>query len=115
MPLNLFRQSERDLVSRLLATKFPGHEQLAAQLSSATVESIDTNGSLRFDIRSGARADVSKRIPVEAQCLDSDNVWVHALLHVVDGRLTELEIYKDDSSPVVRTVGAEEWEIVTLD
>ncbi|MCB9938856.1 MAG: hypothetical protein H6823_11475 [Planctomycetaceae bacterium] len=112
MPFRPLRQDERDLVSRLLAIEFLGRQQLLAQLTSATVEPIDLNGSLRFEVHEDTHADVSKRIPVEAHCLDSDDVCIHALLHVLNGRLSELEIYKDDSTPVVRAIDAEEWEIV---
>jgi len=86
-----------------------------AQVQNATVVPIDSNGSLRFIVDSSVKAGVTKRIPVEAQHLDSDGIWVHALLHVVDGQISELEIYKDDSSPLVSDVDVNEWEILTMD
>jgi len=33
---------------------------------------------------------------------DADGVQVEILLHVVDGRLNELEIYKVDGSPIIK-------------
>jgi hypothetical protein len=52
-------------------------------------------------------APVKRRVPVEAWYLDVnskplDGPFVRILLHVLDGKLSELEIYKDDSSPVIK-------------
>ncbi len=42
-----------------------------------------------------------RRIPVEASYPDADGVVVHVLLHVIDGRLDELEVYREDSGSVL--------------
>ncbi|MBI3837747.1 MAG: hypothetical protein HY288_07410 [Planctomycetia bacterium] len=84
------------------------------QAQDILVETIDSNGSLRFAVSSDIEAPVTKRIPIEAQFLDTDGIWIHALLHVVHGRLTELEIYKDDSSNVIKAPNAADWEILLL-
>jgi hypothetical protein len=44
---------------------------------------------------------VRRRIPVEASYPDADGVVVHVLLHVIDGRLDELEVYREDSGSVL--------------
>jgi hypothetical protein len=44
---------------------------------------------------------VKNRVPVNAQCLDTDGIAIDVLLHVVDGRLDELELYKVDGSPML--------------
>ncbi|MDA1054570.1 MAG: hypothetical protein O3C40_29415 [Planctomycetota bacterium] len=103
------------LLQRLLSATVSGKEQLIEQVRGARVESIDNNGSLRFIFESAPKAKVTKRIPVEAQCLDSDGMWIHALLHVLNGQISELEIYKDDSSPVLREIDVREWEILPMD
>jgi hypothetical protein len=43
-----------------------------------------------------------RRIPVEAEYEDLDRVTVHVLLHVIDGRLNEIEVYREDSAAVGR-------------
>jgi len=90
------------LISRFLEPEFPGREALRDQLGLVQARSIDENGSL--DLRSGSQtvAVVKKRIPTEGEALDSDGTVIHYLLHVVDGVMKELEIYKDDSSVVLR-------------
>jgi Domain of unknown function (DUF6984) len=44
---------------------------------------------------------VKVRVPTESEYVDADGVPVHVELHVVDGVMSELDIYKEDSSPVV--------------
>jgi hypothetical protein len=115
MTLRPLNSSERELLERLLTAVVPGQNELRLQLKDSQVEPIDSNGSLRFKINSDIVAPVARRIPVEAQRQDNDGMWIHALLHVIDGKLSELEIYKDDSSPVIRMPTQDEWQLMVLD
>ncbi|WP_370677186.1 hypothetical protein [Pleomorphomonas sp. PLEO] len=94
---------ERRLVEKLLSPEFPGCERLRAQLETARVSIIDADGSLEFRV-SGPSTDVEQRVPTEGYYFDAEGVGprpaVHVLLHVVDGMLHELEVYKDDGSPI---------------
>ncbi len=51
---------------------------------------------------------------MEAQAPDSDGIHVHFLLHVVSGFAAELEIYKDDGTPIGRLPRADELEVMVL-
>lgn len=84
----------------LLSVKFPGVLELKSQVENALATPIDSNGSLRIYVTTIAKADVNKRIPVEAHCTDTDGVVINILLHVQNGVLSELEIYKDDLSSI---------------
>jgi hypothetical protein len=90
----------------LLATDFPGRSELAAQARSALGRRIDREGSLRFQA-DGPEAKVRERVPVEGRYYDDGSgsgphkPAVNLLLHVVEGRLHELEIYKDDGSAIL--------------
>jgi len=84
----------------LLEAEFPGKEQLAPMVQDMLVRPIDEAGSLELRTQANTRATVIKRIPVEAEAKDKDGVTIHVLLHVVDGRPIELEIFKDDSSRI---------------
>jgi hypothetical protein len=53
-------------------------------------------------------------VPVEAELVDEDGVIVHVLLHVVDGFLNELEVYREDSAPVRRVIRPEELRLLVL-
>jgi hypothetical protein len=110
-PIN---SSESLLLDKLLSVNFNGQPELIDQTEKALVRTIDENGSLRFSTTSNLMAIVNGRIPVEAQCLDLDNVVIHALLHVIDGRIWELEIYRDDSLPEKRSLDAVDWEVSVL-
>ncbi len=108
-PLNIL---EQQMLNRMLSADFPGQRELKLQLDGALVDRIDDNGSLRFVLSADVAAPVERRIPVEAQSQDTDGMWIHALLHVTDGKLAELEIYKDDSSSVVNLPDANLWELL---
>ncbi len=97
-------EAEKRVLDRLLSSPFAGREELAAQADRATVSRIDREGSLQFRTV-GPLAPVSQRVPVEGRYLDgSDDPLgpaVNLLLHGVDGRLHELEVYKDDGNDIV--------------
>lgn len=104
--------NERAILARLLEPSFAGRDILARQLKNALVTELDSDGSLKFHTQSAEKAGVKARVPVEAECEDSDGVTIHFLLHVVDGTIDELEIYKVNSSPVVRKPDASELRVV---
>ena len=106
---------EAAILDKLLSTDFPGRPELLAQVSAALVRQIDVGGSLEFDAESTAAAPVKRRIPIEAQAKDLDGTWIHALLHVVGGRVKELEFYKDDSSKILEIPPLERWELMKLE
>lgn len=109
--LNAF---ESELIARLLSPPFEGREEVAEQIESATVSEIDEDGSLAFEVTAPVAARVRKRVPTEAQVQDRDGTLIHALLHVVNGKITELEFYKEDSSRIVERPPPGEWEVQAL-
>lgn len=94
---------ERGLLTKLLHVGFPGHEALLVQLEDVVVEDV---GPPDAPYRRLAVADdvphaaVVRRVPIEGEAADTDGVTVHLLVHVVDGRLRELEIYREDGQAV---------------
>ena len=105
--------SEFSLLRRLLSKPFEGNEQIRAQLEFAQVAEIDSQHSLRFSTsRDATAAKTLERVPVEARATDGDGVTINVLLHVVDGFVHELEIYKDDSSGILVQPNAEEFDVV---
>lgn len=84
----------------LLRKGFSAREQLLGQLEGLAVTPVGDDGSLLLQPSRGEPAQVEQRIPVEAEYLDEDGVVVHVLLHVVDGFLRELEVYREDGRPV---------------
>ena len=117
MTASVFRpltDAECVILGRLLDTEFKGRDAVREQINHSLVRVIDENSSLEFSVQTNLKADVEKRIPVEAQYVDVDGTAVHFLLHIVEQRVRELEIYKDDSSPVIRTPDAKDLEVIHL-
>jgi hypothetical protein len=83
-------------------------------MQDVLVRTLDEEGGLEIESQVEGKAPVLKRIPVEAEAKDADGFTIHALLHVVDGRPVELEIYKDNGSKVKRTPAPSEFELVVL-
>ena len=108
-------EREREVLAALLSADFPGKAALLVQASNVKVRRIDRNGSLALVPEPTApRAEVVRRIPVEAESDDRDGVRVHVLLHVLDGYLTELEIYRDDSAPLQRDLEPANFRLIVL-
>ena len=104
------------ILEALLVKSFPGRDELAEQLVDLQAEELDAQGSLRFQVTGGPTAIVDKRVVVDARYSDLDThgdstPYVNVLLHVVDGRLFILEVYKDDGSPVLKAPTPSELQI----
>jgi hypothetical protein len=108
-------QPEREVIQKLLTATFPGKDAISKQLESCLVKRIDGEGSLELKPNDLVKpAKVEKRIPVEAQGRDNDGIYVHFLLHVNEGVVKELEIYKDDGSPIKQMPQPDHLQVIVL-
>ena len=105
---------ERQILAKLLSCPFPGRDDVASLLESALVSEIDPEGSLAILCRSKKMAPTVRQVPVEGEMPDEDGVAVHVLLHVREGQPKELEIYKDDGTPIIRAIDPEKLDVVVL-
>lgn len=105
---------ERGLLNRLLEANFPGRDEVAGLLQNVQVRRIDDEGSLEIRSKNPGAAPVIKRIPVEAEAKDQDGVDIHLLLHVIDGRPAELEVFKDDGSDIKEMPAPSTFELIVL-
>lgn len=106
--------SEQHLLNRLLEIEFPGRDELAQMFGDLAVRTLDDDGCLELRSRTEGRANVVKQVPVEAEAKDEDGVTIHVLLHVAEGRPTELEVFKEDNSAIKRMPPAEEFALLVL-
>ena len=106
--------AEQGVISVLLGAKFPGDSALREQMAKARVRTIDVDGSLEISVEDGPRAEVARRIPVEAVAADRDGMPIHILLHVVDGMLQELEYFREDSRPVKQPPAKDDLQVLVL-
>ena len=106
---------ERSIIERLLEEPFPGRDQVRAQISDCLVEPIDEDGSLRVFVRTEVKAPVRRRVPVLGYVEDEDGVPIGVLLHVLKGKVEELEIFKADSSRILGKVDASRLRVLRRD
>jgi hypothetical protein len=100
------KAAERALLDKLLDCEFPGRDELRRQLDRLVARQVYDDGTLALRAASGQPAVVKGRVPTEGSCPDVDGVMIHVLLHVVDGMMDELEIFKEDGSDIVRPPAA---------
>jgi hypothetical protein len=104
---------ERDYVDTVLSAEFSGNIELRRQLDAAMVRDLDEDGSVEFIVDSTADAPITVRVPVEAEAPDADGVPIVLLLHVLKGKMAELEIYKADGSSIQRMPTPSELQVTT--
>lgn len=106
---------ELAMLQKLLSAQSSGRDALLGQVPDLTARQIDGQGSLKFGpLFDVPRADVAYRVPVEAELDDSDDIPIHVSLHVVNGLIDELEIYREDSSSIQRDLSPDEFRLVVL-
>jgi hypothetical protein len=101
------------LLEKLLDQEFPGRDELRVQLGAVVGRTTDEDGGLSLRCSAKSPAPVSCRVPTEVRCVDQDGVHINVALHVVEGFMNEIEIYKDDSSRVKQYPRA--GDIVVID
>lgn len=106
--------AERALLERLLEAEFPGREQLAPLLRNVLVRAIDEDGGLELQSQVDGKAPVVQRIPVEGEGKDEDGTTILMLLHVVDGRPVELELFGESLTPIKKLPPASAFELIVL-
>lgn len=106
---------EREVLVKLLGVHFPGRDALRQQAAGAMGRRIDAEGSLELQPNQDAPpAEVVRRIPVEAETDDLDGTPIHVLLHVVNGYMNELEVYREDSAKLARPINPEALRLIVL-
>lgn len=98
---------EKEIIGKLLSVDFRGRDELAQQLVGLQAATLDIAGSLKLKVSNGRVAPIGRGVAVEAKYPDIDTrsevePHVNVLLHVVDGKLSMLEIYKDDGSKILK-------------
>ncbi|HEY9825277.1 MAG TPA: hypothetical protein V6D19_07505 [Stenomitos sp.] len=109
---------EEEILKLLLSVDFPGREALLIQAHSVRVseECKDCRSiKLAVDRSSSNAAIVKRRIPIEAETQDVDNMKIHILLHVVQGYMDEIEIYREDLQKIIEVPKPNELVLINLD
>jgi hypothetical protein len=101
-----FRQlatNEISLLQKLLAREFPGRDALRRQLPSVTARQVDERGCLELSYEGDGLAETELGCPTEGTCEDIDGGLIAVMLHVKNGRMRLLEIFKPDGSDTLRS------------
>lgn len=109
---------ERAILNRLLSTPFPGRDELLRQANSVKVSNecdCCPTITLMVDRLPLNKAEVKRRIPVEAEGVDQDGNTIHYLLHVIEGYLSELEVYREDSYCIRNLPNPDSLKLICLD
>jgi hypothetical protein len=99
--------AEKAILDRLLEANFPGRDELVGQVTGLQAKCVDAQGSLRLSPTTGVAAPISRGVAVEGKYADADTkgeagAHVNILLHVADGKLSMIEIFKDDGSAILK-------------
>jgi hypothetical protein len=117
MPRNLNDQ-ERQVTKTLLSPTFEGHTALQGQVSNAKVTKVEDLGStlaIVIKAEEGEPANIATGVPVTGKTLDSSDADIFVELHVVDGRLHELEFWRGDGSPIKHPMKLDQLTIYHVD
>jgi len=71
---------------------------------AASTNDPDNYGSIYLKTDVNEKAKVTTRVPVEGRISDSDGSPIDILLHVIDGELNELEIFRADGMSMQSSV-----------
>jgi hypothetical protein len=99
--------NEIALLKKLLDHDFQGCDALRIQLSSVTGRQTDEHGCLELRTDEAIEADTEIGSPTERRCEDIDGGVIVVMLHIRNGKLHMLEIFKEDGSGILRAPTAE--------
>lgn len=105
IPPRDFTPEETSVIEKLLCVEFEGRNALKEQLNHTKVIGNCSCGCRSILLSSGSLAPMlspSQRIPVEMESMDDDGVPVLFLLHVIEGYVSELEVFRADSEPLIK-------------
>ena len=117
-PPSSLTSEEAGILDRLLSVDFQGREELLRQAQSVRVsEECKDCRSIKLIVDNLLEniATLKRRIPIEAEAIDRDNVKIHVLLHVVHGFMDEIEIYREDLQNIAEMPKPNSLELINLD
>jgi hypothetical protein len=104
---------ERSVIRRILGGD-PRGAEFEEQIEHKRVAPLDNNGSLAFEPGVIAQGGRVQKFAAEGQLIDRDGIAVHVLLFRRGDELFELQVYKDDGSPILRAVEGDPLELLLL-
>lgn len=96
---------ERKILNSLLSADIPCTSILRQQIDDCRVKTIDEYGSIKIVTNSNTRCTDADGAPITGQADDIDTIpgvgpYINFVIFVRDGVIYELQIYKDDGTPI---------------
>lgn len=94
---------ERQWLEHILSVPFVQRDDIVKQINDAEIVREYTDGYLSLQFRPSVTApplSIQKRVPVEMRAFREDKSPIQFLLHIVNGYVSELEIFCADSSDI---------------
>lgn len=92
---------EKKWLNKVLSVDFPYREEVVKQINSADVlrDYSDYHISLKFTVpASETKIPLGVRVPVEMRVFQQGHAPIQFLLHIIHGKVSELEAFSADSS-----------------
>jgi hypothetical protein len=99
--------NEWKILNKILSINFSGKDLIYKQLKTAKVISCCPCGCKTVDIQVDdtlPKYELNKRIPVELKTFSKDGIPIIASIHLVNGYINELEIYRADSGQICEDI-----------
>lgn len=107
--------SEKKWLTTMLSIDFKEKEQLIRQINAASIIREYTRyfTSIKFTVPVSISAiKMTERIPIEMRVYDSEKAPVQFLLHIINGYVSELEIFRADSSEISGNIKLNHVEVI---
>lgn len=107
---------EVQVLQKLLECPFPGRDELRQQIKNCKVRTLteykDNYGSIEFKDVLGEEAIVKERVPVEGRTKDGGGGPILILLHIIKGKIDELEFVRMDGAPMQGSPNIDTMEVI---
>lgn len=111
----LINKNETDWLNALLIVDFDEKVELIRQINQAEIGREYTKYylSIKFKVsRKAVPLNMRIRVPIEMRVFRRDFSPIQFLLHIVDGYISELEIFCADSSEIDSNIRLERIEVI---
>ncbi len=106
--------NEKNWIETLLNCEVLHKKEITEQINSAEIEREYSPYFIfiNFNVDKGMdRISVAKRVPVEMRAYSDNDVAIQFLLHIVNGYVSQLEIFKADSSEISCDIDLKKYRI----
>ncbi len=101
------KSNEKNWLEKILSVDFRHKEEIVNQINNSVIEREYTDFylSLKFKVNKIIKPiETNIRVPVEMRVYKANQVPIQFLLHIIQGYVSELEIFNADSSIIDKNI-----------